>query len=296
MAVFSACVLDVLVAKPGNVHQNASFHDLTWVDFRQSAEQICRPFEEIREQGLGRTIYAAIEATRKKVASNTNLGIVLLLAPLAMVPWEEPLKESNIGAVLGHLTVEDACWTYKGIALAQPGGMGKAKEQDVSEVPTVTLLEAMQMAADRDSIAAQYTTNYELVREAVEAVLAPGNLSLEQYPADAEQRILRLALWLIYRAPDTLIARKCGPETAHEAARRAADVLESGIEPERLSAFDAWLRADGNRRNPGTTADLVVACLYYVFRNRIWPLPPTRKIADLMAAEEMKSTEMRGSS
>lgn len=272
-AVFSACALDVLVAKPGNVHREASFHDLTWTDFLHSAEQIRAPLAEVREQGVGRSIYTAIEATRAKVASNTNLGIVLLLTPLAAVPWDAPLEESNIAAVLRNLTVEDARWTYKAIALAQPGGMGKAKEQDLADVPTVTLLEAMEMAADRDSIAAQYTSNYELVREAVESVLAPDCLAYDEFPLDAEQKILRLALWLICRVPDTLISRKCGPETAQEAAQRAAEVLESELNPEKMTAFDAWLRGDGNRRNPGTTADLVVACLYYVFRNRIWPLP-----------------------
>ena len=33
-----------------------------------------------------------------------------------------------------------------------------------------------------------------------------------------------------------------------------------------LNEFDRWLRADGNRRNPGTTADLVAASLFAAFR------------------------------
>ena len=32
--------------------------------------------------------------------------------------------------------------------------------------------------------------------------------------------------------------------------------------------FDRWLRADGHARNPGTTADLVTACLFVALRER----------------------------
>ena len=37
--------------------------------------------------------------------------------------------------------------------------------------------------------------------------------------------------------------------------------------------FDAWLRADGHRRNPGTTADLIAASLFAAFRDGILPMP-----------------------
>jgi len=34
-----------------------------------------------------------------------------------------------------------------------------------------------------------------------------------------------------------------------------------------------WLRADGNRRNPGTSADLVAATLFVALREELIPLP-----------------------
>jgi triphosphoribosyl-dephospho-CoA synthase len=67
--------------------------------------------------------------------------------------------------------------------------------------------------------------------------------------------------------PDSLIARKCGSEIAAEASCRAAKALtlrhtfDMAYRSE-LAEFDAWLRADGHRRNPGTTADLVAATLF----------------------------------
>jgi triphosphoribosyl-dephospho-CoA synthase len=71
--------------------------------------------------------------------------------------------------------------------------------------------------------------------------------------------------------PDSLIARKCGPETAARAAAIAQRVLAAGMPGDEdylleLGEFDFWLRSDGNRRNPGTTADLIAAGLFVVLR------------------------------
>jgi triphosphoribosyl-dephospho-CoA synthase len=73
------------------------------------------------------------------------------------------------------------------------------------------------------------------------------------------------------KTPDSLIARKCGVEIARESADRAAAVLASGAPGDAayqsaLATFDAWLRADGHRRNPGTTADLIAAGLFVLLR------------------------------
>ena len=36
----------------------------------------------------------------------------------------------------------------------------------------------------------------------------------------------------------------------------------------RFEEFDAFLRADGHRRNPGTTADMIAAVLFAALRDR----------------------------
>ena len=73
-----------------------------------------------------------------------------------------------------------------------------------------------------------------------------------------------LQLRLLAKFPDSLIARKCGPQVAQEASDRAAQVrLQTGDAAAAARAeFDFWLRSDGHRRNPGTTADLVTAGLF----------------------------------
>jgi triphosphoribosyl-dephospho-CoA synthase len=203
-----------------------------------------------------------------------NLGIILLLAPLAAVPVDLAL-DAGIGAVLRNLTRDDADLVYEAIRRAKPGGMGQVASEDLSEPPRVTLLEAMRLAADRDTVAAQYASDFQLVLQTGLPLL----VAEHDFSKNWETAVIRLHLHLLATTPDTLIARKCGRATAESAARQARAVLEAGW-PETsagerlLEEFDAWLRGDGHRRNPGTTADLVAACLFAGFREgRLQPPP-----------------------
>jgi triphosphoribosyl-dephospho-CoA synthase len=94
------------------------------------------------------------------------------------------------------------------------------------------------------------------------------------------EAIVHAHVRLMSEQHDSLIARKCGGETARRASALAGSVLAAGgpgDEPyyEALADFDFWLRADGNRRNPGTTADLVAAALFAALRDQRLP-PPWR--------------------
>ena len=269
-AIRLACVLEASAAKPGNVHPRAAFPDLTFEDFVRSAGVIAPVLAHTLDRGVGRTIFQAIEATRAVVASNTNLGIVLLLAPLAAVPRDRPLRD-GIGDVLGRLSRDDAAWVYRAIRLAQPGGLGTTASEDVAHEPTGTLLEVMTLAAERDGVAAQYANGFAWVLQEGAPFLASIGRDFAQH---WEAAIIELQLRLMAEHPDTLIARKCGAEVAQEAARRARHCLQelarlplaSDQRTECLIDFDHWLRADGHRRNPGTTADLVAACLFAAIR------------------------------
>src|SRR5439155_13005186 len=108
---------------------------------------------------VGRAILTAVVGTKAAVGQNTNLGIVLLLVPL-MRAGDAPDFRRAVGGVLAELDVADARDAFEAICLASPGGLGDSPEQDVREEPTVTLLEAMKMAADRDLIARQYANGY----------------------------------------------------------------------------------------------------------------------------------------
>jgi triphosphoribosyl-dephospho-CoA synthase len=267
----AACVLEAAACKPGNVHPRASFPDLDYEHFVNSAEAIAPVLARAAHLGVGRAILEAVTATQERVGRNTNLGIILLLAPLTAVPAGVPLKD-GIRDVLHGLTRDDADFAYRAIRLAHPGGMGQVETQDVSGSPTVTLLEAMRLAADRDLIARQYADNFSLVLEF--------GLPYLNQAADFERRweraIIGLQLELLARYADSLIVRKCGSETAEDASRRAIAVLKAGQPGSQhaeaaLQQFDRWLRADGNRRNPGTTADLIAAILFAGFRDGAVP-------------------------
>ena len=120
----AACLLEVTARKPGNVHRYADLPGLHFIDFVLSAPAIAEPTRSRGGIGVGGTVLAAIEATRRVVNTNTNLGIVLLLAPLAAVPQTVELAE-GIDGVLARTTVDDARAVYRAIRLAQPGGLGK---------------------------------------------------------------------------------------------------------------------------------------------------------------------------
>jgi len=127
----------------------------------------------------------------------------------------------------------------------------------------------MRAAADRDLVARQYVDGFAEVFEVVGEI--GGQLATGRRLADA---VIRAHLRLMHEHPDSLIARKCGAAVAREAAAYAGQVLAAG-EPgdetyhEALADFDFWLRSDGHRRNPGTTADLIAAALFALLRDNM---------------------------
>jgi triphosphoribosyl-dephospho-CoA synthase len=266
-----ACLLEATARKPGNVHRFRDFDDLTFTDLLLSAAAIAPILDHAPHQSVGMTVLEAIRATRQFIHTNTNLGIVLLLAPLAAVPPERELR-SDVLNVLDLLSVEDSRLVYQAIRLANPGGFERASEQDIRDEPTLPLKQIMSLAAQRDLVARQYADGFRTVFECG----LPALCHALRKTGYLEQAIILCHLHLLAEHPDSLIARKCGSEVAKEASLRARKVLNTswptcGDEP--LDEFDAWLRADGHRRNPGTTADLVTACLFVALREGAirWP-------------------------
>ena len=93
-----------------------------------------------------------------------------------------------------------------------------------------------------------------------------------------EQAIVSCFLQLLTLFRDSLILRKRGAQEAFEASLLAEQVLKAGwpgtaAGDSALQKLDDWLRAVGHERNPGTTADLVTACLFAALRERIIQLP-----------------------
>lgn len=267
-----ACLLEVSSPKPGNVSPERHFHDTRYEDFLASAVAIGPALSGAAEHPLGTTIRTAVEATRRWTDSNTNLGIVLLLAPLARAALRSGgMLRERLARVLAETTVADAAQVYAAIRHAGPGGLGASSAEDVSDTPTVTLREAMALAADRDAVAREYVTDFALTFE----VGVPALRASRQEGLGWTQAVVEAYLTLLGSTPDTHIARKLGQAEAESVSRRALEVRAAGGTRsdggrKALAELDAELRDPRNRRNPGTTADLTCAALFVVILEGGW--------------------------
>lgn len=272
-----ACLAELAAPNPGNVRPGHDLPGLTAGDMMRSAAAIGPAMSGAGDAPPGRTILRAIRATRRWVDTNTNLGIVLLLAPVARAaalalaggrsPSAGALDEAalweRLGEVLDATTVEDARLAYRAIRLAEPGGLGRVADQDVAGTPTVPLRDAMARAADRDAVAEQYATGYGLLR----ATGLPAVRSARTEGLTWEDAAHRCFVRLLAERPDSLVARKFGREEAEEVREEAERLLGAGP-PEAADAAGGWseldrkLRSSAPPRNPGTTADLTAAALF----------------------------------
>lgn len=288
-----ACLLEVSAAKPGNVSPDRGFADAGYEDFLASAAAIGAPLAAAGSRPLGATIRLAIEATARWTRSNTNLGIVLLLAPLARAAClllDDARVESDAGAartggrsslprglrdrvrrVLEQTTVDDAREAYAAIRLAAPGGLGRAEAQDVGGEPTVTLVEAMRLAASRDGVAREYATAFATTF----GVGVPALAGARRDGLSWSDAVVETFLRLLAEAPDTHVARRGGDRIASEVTALARQALAAGgvrsIDGRwRLDDMDRRLRDAANTANPGTTADLTAAAIFVAVLEEGW--------------------------
>ncbi|MGZ4976753.1 MAG: triphosphoribosyl-dephospho-CoA synthase [Methylobacter sp.] len=263
-----ACEVDVQAFKPGNVSVYADGHNMTVADFRLSAEvsagPLCNP-----DYSLGEKIYYAVKATREAVGCNTNLGIILLCAPLI-----QAISHKSPGLTLRHLlsnviantTIDDADWVFKAITLASPGGLGDSEQQDVNEQASVTLTEAMKIAGNRDRIALQYTTDYQ---DIFNFLLFRYNIGLNRWGNRNWAAVYAYAD-MLSQFPDSHIERKYGDQYSEMVATKMAQLSEELLKtdnPEQIMPFLFCLDQELKLYsvNPGTTADMVVATVFTAF-------------------------------
>ncbi len=258
-----ACEQEVSAPKPGNVNKNSDGHHMVLQQFLDSAAAIAPVLSQ--EGDVGERILAAIKATRDVVNTNTNLGIVLLFAPLCQAALHcerfDQLQPA-LGKILDSLTIKDAKNTYCAIQLAEPGGMGKQVKHDISEPPDITLKQAMLLAKNRDTIAAEYSNHFDLTF----SLSLPSYLKAKKIVETVEQATVFAYLMILSHAPDTLIRRKFGDEEANNVADKAAffvsKLLKIKMLPSDLQAWDTELKEKAI--NPGTSADLTAAMLLLV--------------------------------
>ena len=267
VAFLRACALDVAVRKPGNVSHASPGHGMQAEQFIASAAAAAAPLFQPGAR-IGQRIEGAVRATQAAAGCNTNLGILLLCAPLAAAAEAgraTPLREA-IEAQLAALDLDDASAAFRAIALARPGGLGAAPEQDVNTAPTLDLRAAMALAADRDRIALQYRAGFvELF--AIGLASLPQGFSLDEGRPDSATTaaVQRLYLAWLASAPDTHIVRKHGPAVAQIVMTAAQDWAWRADAGTRLDSHPGFVAWDQDLKahdvNPGTSADLTVATL-----------------------------------
>jgi triphosphoribosyl-dephospho-CoA synthase len=259
-----ACLAELDALKPGSVHRFSDDPRMSVADFEASA-CVAAPALAMPMISAGVRIRLSVEATLDIVGHNTNLGIILLGAPLAAAALDGGAGDlrRRLAKVLARLDIEDAREAYSAIRRAEPGGLGNAPQHDVGTDPEVTLLEAMAAAEGRDRIAWNYTHDFADIFD----------LGLPRFQRAMERwQFLSFATSLVYLGfisaiPDTLIERKFGTAKA-VGVREEAKALEvrlrssedpQALEPE-LMELDRSLKTRG--LNPGTSADLTVATLF----------------------------------
>ena len=269
-AFVAACHAELEAPKPGNVHRFAAGHGMTAADFERSAAAaapgLCRA-----GAGLGARIRDAVIATRAALGQNTNLGIVLLAAPLAMAAERGGDPRAALHAVLAAADLADTEAIFRAITLAAPGGLGDAPRHDVRAPARVPILRAMAEAAARDSIARQWSSDFADIF----ALGLPARAARWARQAGAYWPTLAVYFTFLARFPDSHILRKHGTAAAARVRATAAlwqDRLARAAKPAELLpellAWDAELKAEAI--NPGTSADLTVATL---FIERLLELP-----------------------
>ncbi len=268
-----ACLSELDALKPGNVHRFADGHGMRVADFVASADISMEPLTE-PSLGLGERIFRSVEATHGAVGCNTNLGILMLCAPLVQALFDGStgsLRE-RLNRVLARADTQDTAWLYRAIQLAAPAGIGRSDRHDVFQAPSAPLLEVMSHASERDLIARQFATGYgDLFDYAL-----PRLRHYDRQWHNREWSITGLYLSLLARHPDTHVERKYGLYKAVVTTLRATELvkhLSTQADPEtcrqRLMQADEEFKREGI--NPGTSADLTVATLFIA---RLEPLIP----------------------
>ena len=261
----AACMAEIEALKPGNVHIFADGHGMVVQDFVRSAEAASAAIAQ-PELTVGQRILSTVEATWEAVGCNTNLGLILLCAPIiqAVLNGKKSTLRERLQEVLQGLTVADATLTYQAILKASPAGLGESVRYDVHAPPSVTLLAAMQEAQQRDLVARQYANGFADVLDG--AAHYQNTLQRWQRPAWATTAVY---LGFLANFADSHITRKHGATVALAAQEEAKSYEQAFLAQDNpktcqreLLKFDADLKARG--LNTGTSADLTVASLLVV--------------------------------
>jgi triphosphoribosyl-dephospho-CoA synthase len=264
--VMSCFLAEVNALKPGNVNRYADGHGMTVKDYIRSAELVT-PILCNKALTAGERILESVKATMRQVGCNTNLGMVLLFAPV--IRATEVLNSISVAALQNQLLAElaaidqqDTARVCEAICLANPGGLGQSDKYDVNLGVTGSLNEAMAEASQRDYIAKQYVTDFA-------DVFLTGLVCIKEFIRrwnSVEWAVVACYLTFLAEFPDSHIQRKLGVKAAQQTRTRAKTIAGQFLKNDNpvnaknaLLEFDRELKDSG--KNPGTSADLTAASL-----------------------------------
>ena len=272
----AACMGELEALKPGNVHVFSDGHGMDIHDFIKSADASAAVIAQ-PDFTVGERILHSVQATQEAVGLNTNLGIILLCAPLIQAEFNLYSAQNSaltlhqsLCLTLSQLSLEDADLTAQAIVLANPAGLGHVEENDVHAKPSVNLFEMMSSAQEKDRIAWQYANQF---LDIFDFGLATYTWALEKWANDSNARgqnrawaTTALYLGFLARQLDSHVVRKHGVIVAKQFMQEATEIYALFLAAEnpklvqkQLLIWDASLKS--RHINPGTSADLTVACL-----------------------------------
>ena len=278
--------------KPGNVHRTQDFEDMVYEDFLVSGIVIGNTMKKAAERGLkyrnkskpteiklGELIKEAVIETNKWVENNTNLGIIMLLTPIAVAAgsvnqFSDLMNKTK--EIMLATTPKDAVNLYDAINIADAGGMGEREDLDVGSEKAkeelvekeINMFQVLDISASWDALAYELTHNYPVSFE----VGYPVYKNLRKSHG-INYATVQTFLTILSRKPDTLISRKYDNTISERVKEDAKIILDRGgilTEEGRslLIKFDQDLM--NHNYNPGTTADLTASSLMIALLEEHW--------------------------
>jgi triphosphoribosyl-dephospho-CoA synthase len=274
-----ACCLEVSSFKPGNVHRNREYDDIKYHHFLSSGIAFGNIIYEASQDNkdIGKYIKLAVIESKKWSPTNANLGIIMLHIPIGMSSgkideFNENVLKKEIIFTTKNTTVNDAINVYEAIEIAMPNinppkeGPDAQKNDAKQELieKNLTLYDVFKISSTWDSISKEWAEGFNISFKGYKLL----NEYYEEYN-NINLATTKTFLSILSEHPDTLIARKKDLDTSKMVSEMAKDILDNGFKKEDIEEFDKFLSKEGNKLNPGTTADLVASSLMIFLLDRI---------------------------
>lgn len=262
-AYLFSCKKDIELIKPGNVNLLSSHKDTKAQDYLDSAILSSKELFN-QNYSLGKRILESVNVTRSQVNVNTNLGIILLCAPViqSYIDFNNLDLREGIKKTLSTTSIKDTHDLCAAINISSPGGLGDSDMYDTASYPNASIKQIMDYSQEYDRISYQYSHNFSDIFD----FIIPKLEFLNQRYESLDISLSLLFIEILAKIPDSHISRKFGDKIAKKTSNNASDllkILDREYDPDYLAKALNNLDYEYKKKgiNPGTTADLLVASL-----------------------------------